>query len=280
MLTISGVFAGYGGGDVLQGLDLEVPTGAITCIVGPNGAGKSTVLRVVSGLLKPRLGTVHLDGVRLDQLGTAGVLGKGVAQVPQSQALFPQMTIRENVLLGGYTLRRDKALLGKRYDRVAELIPIVAERSHDKAGNLSAAWPELTRIAPRPSHDKAGNLSGGQRRMVEIARCLMVEPSVLLLDEPSLGLDPKSLTGVSDLIRDANAAGTTVLLVEQNVRLGLSMATHGVVMEGGRVRLEAPADELMTNPEVAELYLGGHATKDRVERVAGSPLPADAGTGR
>jgi branched-chain amino acid transport system ATP-binding protein len=235
VLRLSGIFAGYGGGDVLQGLDLEVPTGAITCIVGPNGAGKSTVLRVVSGLLTPRLGTIELDGTRLDQLGCAGVLGKGVAQVPQSQALFPQMTIRENVLLGGYTIRRDKQLLVRRYDRVAELIPIVAERSNDRAGNLS----------------------GGQRRMVEIARCLMVEPSVLLLDEPSLGLDPMSLTGVSELVRNANAAGTTVLLVEQNVRLGLSMATHGVVLEGGRVRLEAPAHELMANPEVAELYLGG-----------------------
>jgi len=250
MLTISGVYAGYGGGDVLQGLDLEVPSGAITCIVGPNGAGKSTVLRVVSGLLKPRLGTVELDGVRLDQLGTAGVLGKGVAQVPQSQALFPQMTIRENVLLGGYTLRRDKRLLTKRYDRVAELIPIVAERSNDKAGNLS----------------------GGQRRMVEIARCLMVEPSVLLLDEPSLGLDPMSLTGVSQLVKDANAGGTTVLLVEQNVRLGLSMATHGVVLEGGRVALEAAAGDLMANPEVAELYLGGAPSK--APAAAGSTAAA------
>ena len=255
MLTISGVFAGYGGGDVLQGLDLEVPTGAITCIVGPNGAGKSTVLRVVSGLLKPRLGTIDLDGPRLEQLGTAGVLGKGVAQVPQSQALFPQMTIRENVLLGGYTLRRDKQLLTKRYDRVAELIPIVAERSHDKAGNLS----------------------GGQRRMVEIARCLMVEPSVLLLDEPSLGLDPMSLTGVSELVRNANAAGTTVLLVEQNVRLGLSMATHGVVLEGGRVRLEAPAAELMANPEVAELYLGGAPTGSAAVQAAAQPTEPVAG---
>jgi branched-chain amino acid transport system ATP-binding protein len=184
------------------------------------------------------------------------VLDKGVAQVPQSHALFPQMSIRENVLLGGFTLRRNKRLLNQRYERVAELIPIV----HDRA------------------QDKAGNLSGGQRRMVEIARCLMVEPSVLLLDEPSLGLDPKSLTGVSELVRNANAGGTTVLLVEQNVRLGLSMATHGVVMEGGRVRLEAPAHELMANPEVAELYLGGHTSQERTARVQATPQPADAAT--
>jgi branched-chain amino acid transport system ATP-binding protein len=235
VLRLTGVFAGYGGGDVLQGLDLEVATSSITCIVGPNGAGKSTVLRVVSGLLQPRLGTVELDGVRLERLGTAGVLSKGVAQVPQSQALFPRMSVRENVLLGGYTLRRDKHLLSKRYDQVAELIPIVVERAQERAGNLS----------------------GGQRRMVEIARCMMVEPSVLLLDEPSLGLDPKSLAAVSQLVRDANAAGTTILLVEQNVRLGLSMASRGVVLEGGRVRLEAPAAELVANREVAELYLGG-----------------------
>jgi len=257
MLTLSGVFAGYGGGDVLQGLDLAVPTGAITCIVGPNGAGKSTVLRVVSGLLRPRLGTVDLDGTRLEKLGCAGVLAQGVAQVPQSQALFPQMTIRENVLLGGFTLRRDKKLLARRYDRVVELIPIVAERAHDRAGNLS----------------------GGQRRMVEIARCLMVEPRVLLLDEPSLGLDPKSLSAVSQLIAETNAAGTTVLLVEQNVRLGLGMATHGIVLEGGRVRLDAPAADLVANPEVAELYLGG-APSDAGRERAAAPQSADAGSAR
>jgi ABC-type branched-subunit amino acid transport system ATPase component len=257
VLTISGVFAGYGGGDVLRGLDLEVPTGSITCIVGPNGAGKSTVLRLVSGLLRPRLGTVDLDGTRLERLGCAGVLAQGVAQVPQSQALFPHMSVRENVLLGGFTLRRDKRLLNQRYDRVAERIPIVRERASDKAGNLS----------------------GGQRRMVEIARCLMVEPRVLLLDEPSLGLDPRSLTAVSQLVRDTNDAGTTILLVEQNVRLGLSMATHGVVLEGGRVALEAPAAELVANPEVAELYLGGAPREHAAPATPTDRAAADAAPG-
>ena len=258
MLTLSGVFAGYGGGDVLRGLDLEVPTGAITCIVGPNGAGKSTVLRVVSGLLRPRLGTVDLDGVALEKLDCAGVLGHGIAQVPQSQALFPHMSVRENVLLGGFTLRKDKRLLNRRFDQVAGRIPIVAERSHDRAGNLS----------------------GGQRRMVEIARCLMVQPKVLLLDEPSLGLDPRSLTAVAELIRETNEAGTTVLLVEQNVRLGLSMATHGVVLEGGRVALDAPAADLVANPEVAELYLGGAPAEQPAADPQPAARPADAGTAR
>jgi branched-chain amino acid transport system ATP-binding protein len=234
MLTISGVFAGYGGGDVLQGLDLEVPTGAITCIVGPNGAGKSTVLRVVSGLLTPRLGTIDLDGTRLDQLGCAGVLDKGVAQVPQSHALFPQMSIRENVLLGGFTLRRNKKLLNQRYERVAELIPIV----HDRA------------------QDKAGNLSGGQRRMVEIARCLMVEPSVLLLDEPSLGLAPIFVERIFDIIGQINEQGTSILLVEQNALMALDAANRGYVMETGRIVLADEAQALKTNEQVRKTYLG------------------------
>lgn len=238
MLRLVGVFAGYGGSDVLQGVDLNCDPGTITCIVGPNGAGKSTVLRLVSGLLKPSAGVVTLQDNSIGGVDPAKILGLGVTQVPQSHALFPHMSIRENVLLGGYILRKNPDLLRERYAEISRMVPIVAER------------PE----------DAAGNLSGGQRRMVEVARCLMLDPVLIMLDEPSLGLDPKALASVVSLVKDLNSAGKTILIVEQNVRLGLGMATHGVVMEGGKVRLHGTADEVVNNPEIAALFLGGSMT--------------------
>ncbi|HEX5495401.1 MAG TPA: ABC transporter ATP-binding protein [Mycobacteriales bacterium] len=237
MLALRGVVAGYGGGNVLNGVDVECPTGSVTCVVGPNGAGKSTVLRVVSGLLRPSAGEVVVHGEAIGGLSPEEVLRRGVTQVPQSRALFPAMTVRENVLMGGYLIRRDRALLRTRLDAVSELVPIVADRAGDTAGNLS----------------------GGQRRMVEIARCMMLDPRVILLDEPSLGLDPASLAAVAGLIGRLHTAGATVLLVEQNVRLGLGLATHGVVMEGGLVRLTGTATEVSEHPDIAALYLGGGA---------------------
>jgi branched-chain amino acid transport system ATP-binding protein len=235
VLALRGVVAGYGGGDVLRGVDLTCEPGSTTCIVGPNGAGKSTVLRVISGLLRPRGGAIDLDGQPIGSLSPAEVLALGITQVPQSQALFPLLTVRENVMMGGYLIRRDRALVRSRLAAVEEMVPLVRERAGEPAGNLS----------------------GGQRRLVEIARCLMLEPRVVMLDEPSLGLDPRALAAVAALIGRLHGSGRTVLLVEQNVRLGLGLATHGVVMESGRVRLAGPAAEVSSNPEIANLYLGG-----------------------
>lgn len=234
VLSMTAIEAGYGGGLVLQGLDLTVERGTITCIVGPNGAGKSTVFRVISGLIKPKSGTVVFLGKDITGKDAAEILRGGIAQVPQNRALFPDMTVHENVLLGGYAIRRDRTLLKQRMGMVEEMVPLVRERAREKAGNLS----------------------GGQRRMVEIGRALMLDPSLVLLDEPSLGLDPKSVAKVASLVRDMAGSGRSVLMVEQNVRLGMNLATHGVVMEQGRVRLTGDAAGIADNPEIATMYLG------------------------
>jgi ABC-type branched-subunit amino acid transport system ATPase component len=234
VLKIDDLVAGYGGGDVLRGVSLEVVKGGITCVVGPNGAGKSTLMATISGLLRPRRGSIMLDGQDLAGRSPRQVLQLGVVQVPQNHSLFRDMTVRENVELGGYILT-DRGLTARRLAAVFEVFPQIA------------GW----------AGQKAGSLSGGQQRLVEFARALMLEPRLLMLDEPSMGLAPKILRTVFDAIREMNAAGTTILLVEQNARAGLRLSTHGVVMENGRVRLSGTGREVLENPEIGALYLGG-----------------------
>ena len=234
LLVMDGVVAGYGGGDVLRGVTFGAPEGAITCVVGPNGAGKSTVMRVISGLLKPRVGTVTLRGEKLNGKSPRQILDLGVVQVPQNHSLFRDMTVHENIDLGGYTIR-DRAQVAKRIDAVYDLFPQVR------------GWAQL----------KAGALSGGQQRLVEFARALMLDPVLILLDEPSMGLSPMVLKSVFDAARQMNASGATVLLVEQNARAGLKFSHHGVVMENGTVRLTGTGREVLEHPEIGELYLGG-----------------------
>ncbi len=234
LLTLKGIVAGYGGGDVLKEVDLCVEQGSITCIVGPNGAGKSTVLRAISGLLKPRRGEITFQGRSLVGLSPREVLARGIVQVPQNHSLFPQMSVRENVWLGAYMLS-DTALVNRRYREIEGLFPVVKQRAAEKAGSLS----------------------GGQQRLVEFARCLMLDPTLVLLDEPSMGLDPRTFKQVFEMVKLMRDGGKTVLLVEQNARSGLAIASHGVVMENGRVRLEGSHTEILENPEIGELYLGG-----------------------
>ena len=233
LLELDGVTAGYGGGDVLHELNLRVEEGGITCVVGPNGAGKSTILRLVSGLIRPRLGGVRFRGDSISGLTPRQILQLGVVQVPQERSLFPTMTVWENVRMGAYTLS-DRALMEQRMRNVCETFPLVAERRHDRVAALS----------------------GGQQKIVEFARALMLDPKLLVLDEPSMGLDPKTHTVVFDLIRDMNKAGRTILLVEQNARSGLGLASHGVVLESGRVRLEGTGAGVLGNGEIGRLFLG------------------------
>jgi len=253
-LAVDGIFAGYGGGDVLRGVSLQVVPGGITCVVGPNGAGKSTLLRAVSGLLRPRLGQITLHGEPIVGKSPREILKMGVVQVPQNHSLFREMTVRENINLGAYILT-DRKLAERRLDGVLEMFPQVT--------------PWLGQ--------KAGSLSGGQQRLVEFARSLMLDPVMVVLDEPSMGLAPKVLKSVFDAIRKMHTQGKTLLLVEQNARAGLRLSTHGVVLENGQVRLAGSGKEVLEHPEIGALYLGGAVTGDGAAN--GSGPDGEDGTG-
>jgi branched-chain amino acid transport system ATP-binding protein len=232
-MELRGVVAGYGQGDILRGLDLEVPAGQVTCLIGPNGSGKSTVLRVISGLLAPRAGRVSVAGETVTGWPPRAMLNKGVALVPQERSLFPAMSVWDNMLMGGY-ISDDRSAVARRAAEIAERFPLVAQRRHALAGSLS----------------------GGEQKTVEIARTLMLDPPVLCLDEPSAGLEPRARKTMFGILAELSSDGRTILLVEQNARSGLAIAHNGAVLDAGIVRLAAPASELLNSPDVARLYLG------------------------
>ncbi len=223
----------------LRGVTLDVPAGSIVALLGANGAGKTTVLRTVTGLLpmhRGRLirGTVKLDGKRVDRHGAVSLVQSGVAQVMEGRRIFAPLTVAENIQTGGFA-SRDKAALAERRERVFELFPRLSER--------------LDQVA--------GYLSGGEQQMLAVGRAMMAGPRLLVLDEPSLGLAPLIVKEIARAIKTINQAGTTVLLVEQNARMALSIADRGAVMATGKIVLEGSAQELLDDPKVQASYLGG-----------------------
>ncbi|GAB2617834.1 ABC transporter ATP-binding protein [Pseudactinotalea suaedae] len=240
VLRLDEVQAGYGKAAlVLRGFSVEVRRGEIVCLVGPNGAGKSTVLKVASGLLGVRSGTVWLNGADVTGAKPQDLLRRGLSHVLQGHSVFREMTVEENVMLGGYTVD-DRATVMDRVEFVKSVFPVVAER-----------WGTT-----------AGLLSGGQQKQVEFARALMVRPDVVLLDEPSMGLDPKRTAGMFEQVSRLREAGVAVLLVEQNARRALEMSDIGCVLDLGRVFVRGPAAELLADPQLGDLYLGGRPGGD------------------
>lgn len=243
ILEITDVNAGYGTGpDILQGLSLEVEEATSYCIIGPNGAGKSTLLKVIAGLLHPRSGDVVFRGESLARRRPDQVLATGVCFVPQDQALFPEMSVRENLVMGAY-LVQDRALIKERLARVYEMFPILQERAGQDAGKLS----------------------GGQQQMLAMGRALMIDPILLMLDEPTLGLAPQVAQQIFSQVEELKSMGLTVLIVEQNAQRGLELADWGVVLDLGIVRFEGPSDGILEDPRVRELYLG-KAARSRGKR--------------
>jgi branched-chain amino acid transport system ATP-binding protein len=233
MLHVQGLQAGYGKITALWGVDFDVGQGEIVALVGANGAGKTTTLKAISGLVRPQAGAIVLDGEPLTRCSTMEIVGRGLVHVPEGRKLFPEMTVRDNLLLGGFT----RAARPRQQERLAQVFAI---------------FPRLR----ERERQVAGTLSGGEQQMVAIGRGLMAGPRILMLDEPSLGLAPIMVEEMFRVIEEINRQGVTVLLVEQNTEHALAIAHRGFVLESGRVVLAGTGAELLADPKVREAYLG------------------------
>ena len=233
LLELKDVHTYYGAIHALRGVTLSVDEGEIVTLIGSNGAGKSTTLRTISGLLRPREGSIHLGGNRIDGKRPHEVVELGVCQSPEGRRVFPRMSVQENLEMGAFA-RKDRSGLSAEYDRVFELFPRLRERRQQRAGTLS----------------------GGEQQMLAIGRALMARPKVLLLDEPSLGVSPVLVQRLYEALKEINEQGTTILLVEQNANKALALAHRGYVIETGSIVLADSAENLRGNPEVRKAYLG------------------------
>jgi branched-chain amino acid transport system ATP-binding protein len=234
LLHAEGLTAGYGKMAILHDVTLEVQPGEMVTVIGPNGAGKSTAFKTIVGFLRPTRGRVVFDGQDITGLRPDQVLPRGLAYVPQGRIVFPQMTVLENLEMGAY-IEPDPAAIRRALDRVYALFPVLGERARQRAGSMS----------------------GGEQQMVAIGRALMTTPKLILLDEPSLGLSPKFVSLIWEKLAEMKRSGYTLMVVEQNAARALAVADRGYVLELGRNRFEGPGPELLGDPEVKRLYLGG-----------------------
>jgi branched-chain amino acid transport system ATP-binding protein len=237
MLEIKNLSASYGKIAALIGICLNVPQGKVVSIIGANGAGKSTLLKAVSGLIKNKNGQILFNGRNITRMPANRIVGLGLSQVAEGRQIFAHMSVEDNIHLGAYLYhkRRNRAEINQRIDQVYAMFPILQHRCRQISGSLS----------------------GGEQQMLAIARALMTRPRMLILDEPSMGLAPLIVREIFDTIKELNAMGTTILLVEQNARAALQIADYGYVLETGRVVLEGQVDQLLDDPKVKAAYLGG-----------------------
>ena len=234
ILSLENVVAGYGKMTILNGLSASIRRGVITTVIGPNGAGKSTLFKTVFGLLGVRSGRIAFDGADATSGTPRRMLDRGMCYVPQGRNLFPELSVRHNLELGGVALA-DRSGLGARMDRVMARFPALAQ----KAGA------------------QASTLSGGQQKLLEVARGLLLEPKLMLIDEPSIGLSPLMVQEVFAILRELRDSGVSILLIEQNARQALAISDDGLVLEQGQTRIEDTAANILADPRIAQLFLGG-----------------------
>jgi branched-chain amino acid transport system ATP-binding protein len=234
LLNLENIDASYGSAQALKGVNLAIEVKELLTILGANGSGKSTILKVISGILKPKAGKVEFQGNRIDHLSTDAIVKLGISQSPEGRRLFPELSVLKNLSLGAYVRRKDKADMQKAMSEVFDLFPVLRNRPHQLAGTLS----------------------GGEQQMLAIGRALMSTPKLLLLDEPSLGLAPLVVSRIFETIQRINANGTAICLVEQNAAMAITIAHRGYVLESGRVVLTGTREVLRSDEKIRQAYLG------------------------